>query len=107
MVGSDTNIGSAWPNHNCIPKYRADASIKLTIIQKPAFTHACNGSVSKCLIFLNFMQQTGKTSTSSMFHNKLVLDEHSNCHRLCCPAAAGFHADLQLPCRYCCALAAT
>ena len=103
MVGSDTNIGSAWPNLNCIPKYRADASIKLTIIQKPAFMHACNRSVSKGLIFLNFRQQTGKTSTSCMFHNKLLLvcplHEHSTCHRLGWSAAVGFHTDLQLSCR--------
>ena len=67
MVGSDTYICSAWPNHNCIPKYRADASIKLYTIQKPAFTHACYRPVTKCLIYLNFMQQAGKLLLHACF----------------------------------------
>ena len=41
--------------------------------------------------------------TSCMFHNKLLLvcplHEHLTCHRLGCPAAVGFHTDLQLSCR--------
>ena len=41
--------------------------------------------------------------TSCMFHHKLLLvcplHEHLTCHRLGCPAAVGFHTDLQLSCR--------
>ena len=110
MVGSDTNIGSAWSNHNCIPRHRADACIRLYTIQKPAFTHACNRPVTKCLIYLNFMHHW-QVPTSCMFHNELLLvcplHEHSKCHRLGWPAAVGFHTDLHLSCRSCCALAAT
>ena len=64
---------------------------------------------TKYIICWNFMQQTGKTCvimqkfTSCMFHNKLLLvcplHEHLTCHRLGCPAAVGFHTDLQLYCR--------
>ena len=43
------------------------------------------------------------TVNACMFHNKLLfvhpLHEHSTCHRLGCPAAVGFHTDLQLSCR--------
>ena len=87
----------AWPNHTCTEasKYICNVLINRPVVYITLIFHATN--------WQNLCHNYIQKFTSCMFHNKLLLvcplHEHSTCHRLGCPAAVGFHTDLQLYCR--------